>query len=508
MTRFPNRLIDKLQSLNINQHHKELFTLKTNELMVDFSRHALSQRQLIQLTEWLDREAFALKRDALFTDNLLNFTEKRAVNHVFTRDIDQQFPCAQNTLIRASTQRLTAFAERFERNELFGLAGEAITDLLTIGIGGSHLGADLVTDALSDFCRADLKTHYLTGTDPYTLHDTLSQLPAATTLVFVASKSWSTIETLWNYEKVKAWFLKEVGSNTYPQVIARQFFALTAQPDKALAAGFKPEHIFPITDAIGGRFSLWSAVGLPMRLRLGEKHFHALLSGAHAMDRHFKEQPLAENIPVILALLDFYYANCQNVQQRAVIPYTQRLRLLVNHLQQLEMESNGKSINDAGERVDYQTGLAVWGGVGPNSQHSFHQWFYQGTMCVPIDFIALKSSAAEADFDQLLLSQCLAQAKALWEGQKPLDTHAYQAITGGTPSTLLLLNTLNPRSLGELIALYEHKVFVIGLLTHTNPFDQFGVELGKSQGIVMLQAIKNDFKDLDPITKNILKNLC
>jgi len=509
MNSFSTLFIEKLQTLSPHWSKTEVFTLKTKNLTVDLSRHSLSYSHFMALTSWLEASGFQDERDRLFTDNTLNFTEQRAVSHVFLRDQDQQFACEQSSLLALSTKQQTDFANKFAQQAIKGLHGEAITDLLTIGIGGSHLGADLVTDALSDFCKPGLKNHYLTGTDPYALEDLLKILPVATTLVFVASKSFTTIETLWNFAKIQAWFLKEVGESLYPACFKNQFFAMTADMTKALAAGFRPEQVFTLTDAIGGRFSLWSAVGLPMRLSLGETHFQALLDGAHDMDQHFKEQALAENLPVLLGLVDLYYANCLNVQQRAVIPYTQRLRLLVNHLQQLEMESNGKSVNKNGERVNYQTGLAVWGGVGPNSQHSFHQWLYQGTMKVPIDFIAIKSGSLHPDFDQLLLSQCLAQAKALWEGQPltPPSILAPQVISGGTPSTLLLLNALNPRSLGELIALYEHKVFVMGLLTGTNAFDQFGVEAGKTQGVAMLSAVKGEITQMDAITINILNEM-
>lgn len=504
-----NAFIEQLHALPEALPSTEVFTIKTNELLVDLSRHYLNKTQLHALTTDLEQQGFHTQCQRLFTDNGLNFTEQRAVSHVFLRDANQAFPCRQASLFAQSTKQQTDFAQQFAAKAIKGIHEAGITDLLTIGIGGSHLGADLVTDALHDFCQPGLKNHYLTGSDPYALDDLLATLPAATTLVFVASKSFTTMETLENFTKVQAWFLQQVGAELYPACFQRQFFAMTANKSQALAMGFEPKHVFSLTDSIGGRFSLWSAVGLPMRLCLGETHYHALLEGAHAMDQHFNRQALSENLPVLLAILDLYYANRCDVQQRAVIPYTQRLRLLVNHLQQLEMESNGKSVHESGEVIDYHSGLAVWGGVGPNSQHSFHQWLYQGTRTVPIDFIALAGGSAHPDFDQLLLSQCLAQAKALWEGQAlaPPRILAPQVIRGGIPSTLLLLKTLNPRSLGELIALYEHKVFVIGLLTGTNAFDQFGVEAGKTQGVTMLAAIKGDITAMDPITQNILNEM-
>ena len=503
MTSLSKTLITQLHAIKPNCHHKQVFNLKTNDLAIDLSRHYLSHTQLKHLSHWLEAQEFKDQIKRLFTDNLLNFTENRAVSHVLLRD--DVHSCQQNLLLTALAKSQESFVKRFHAKEILGVTGLAITDILTIGIGGSHLGPDLVTDALQEFCQPDLKLHYLTGTDPYALKDTLTHLPALTTLVFVVSKSWSTVETQWNFSEVKTWFELQVGLVRYSDLAKQQFFAITANSVKAQADGFDLDHIFGMSDAIGGRFSLWSAVGLPMRLALGEFNFNELIAGAHAMDEHVKTQPIESNIPILLALLDLYYANSMNVQQRAVVPYTQRLRLLVNHLQQLEMESNGKSIDESGQSVDYRTGLAVWGGVGPNSQHSFHQWFYQGTFLVPIDFIALKGHALQPDFEQLLLSQCLAQAKVLWEGKDSINPH--QRIKGGKPSTLILLNRLNPRSLGELIALYEHKVFAMGLLTNTNAFDQFGVEAGKTQGVMMLEAMQSTLEKLDPITQSILKEL-
>ncbi len=484
----------QLHDLTIDLNHNELFTLTTTHWLVDLSRHYLSRKQLKQLTVWLEHHDFIQQKNQLFDDNILNFTENRPVNHVLLRDSQQIFSCSQHTAMAIDFNRQQIFVNHFhaEQNE--------ITDLLTIGIGGSHLGPNLITDALKEFCSTKLKTHYLTGTDPYELSAIFKQLNPKTTLVFVASKSFSTLETLWNYQQIKAWFELELASSA-----TKHFIAITNNQDKALSMGFLKEYIFSVPDSIGGRFSLWSAIGLAMRLSLGEAQYQALLAGAHAMDVHFKEQPLNTNIPVLLAILDLFYGNCLDVQQRAVIPYSHRLRLLVPHLQQVEMESNGKSVDIMGDTVPYRTGLAVWGGVGPNSQHSFHQWFYQGTVLTPIDFIALQGNSAYPDFEQLLLSQCLAQAKALWEGQS--SENAAQATQGGKPSTLFLSKSLNPRSLGELIALYEHKVFSSGLLTNTNTFDQFGVEAGKRQGIAMLAAINDAPSTLDPITENILNHL-
>ena len=468
-------------------------------MVFGLSRHYLNQSQLSYLSTWLEQHDFINQKAQLFTDNTLNFTEQRAVNHVFLRDSNQVFPSAQNAAMQAEIAKQNDFCQRFHKQPFMN-TGKKIRHLLTIGIGGSHLGSNLVIDALQEFCDKHLTNHYLTGTDPYQLNDVLKQIDPEATLVFVASKSFTTQETLWNYQKIKTWFEQKLGSTANSH-----FIAITNNQVKALCLGFLDEHIFSVPESIGGRFSLWSAIGLPMRLSLGETHYQALLAGAHAMDMHFKDRPLAQNIPVLLAILDLVYGNCLHVQQRAVIPYSQRLRLLTPHLQQVEMESNGKSVDQTGLSVTYQTGLAVFGGIGPNSQHSFHQWFYQGTFLTPIDFIAITGDSQHPDFEQLLFSQCLAQAKALWEGQK--GGESYQMTQGGKPSTMFLSKNLNPRSLGELIALYEHKVFSIGLLTGTNAFDQFGVEAGKKQSIAMLAAINEGAGYLDPITQHMLNQL-
>lgn len=480
-------LLTYLKTLPAKPKHQQAFSLKTSYLTVDLSRHYLNQRDLTHIGHWLEQRGFKQAIQALFEPNALNYTEQRSVDHVLLRQSpvdDKQHPWVQ----------------AFNQGHITGYNGQKITALLVLGIGGSHLGVQFVVDALQDYCRKDLDLYFLTGTDPDNLQDVLSKLQPASTLVFVSSKSWSTVETFSNLAYVKQWFIDHVGQEVFERMWAQQFLALTAHPAKAQADGFAEAHIFPFSEGIGGRFSLWSAIGLPMRLLLGEQHFQALLAGASDMDQHFKNQALAVNIPFLLALLDVYYGNCCQVQARAVVPYSQRLRLLVDHLQQLEMESNGKSINPQGQRIDYHTGLAVFGGVGPNCQHSFHQWFYQGTFGVPIDFLVIKRQSAYPNGDRLLIHQCLAQAKALWEGNQAQGSQ--QWVKGGQPSTVVILHGLTPHSIGQLIAVYEHKVFSLSLLTETNAFDQYGVELGKQQ----TQALSSPQASLDPITAQLLEN--
>lgn len=475
-------LLNQFANIHVPAKHQTEFCLKNQHIHLDLSKHYLDKGALHTLTTWLEQQDIKAKIEALFDDNQLNYSEGRSVDHTQMRD-----PHKLNAPTNHSAHKQKAFAESFEAQKIRGLRGQAITDLLVIGIGGSHLGVQFVADALQDVSRKDVSLHFLTGTEPLVFDDLMKILNPETTLVFTSTKSFSTLETLTNLEYVKNHFKQGLSDADFAQLVDTQFFALTAHPEKAQQVGFDDKQIFSLTDNIGGRFSLWSAIGLPMRLMLGEQHYQALIDGAYSMDMHFKQQPLTHNMPVMLALLDCYYGNQMDIQQRAVVAYSQRLKLLVEHLQQLEMESDGKSIGADRQMVPCRTGLAVWGGVGSNSQHSFHQFFYQGTSCIPLDMLIIDQYSSHTYYDDLLKLQCRAQAKALWQGNDKAGTFEY--VAGGKPSTIITLSQLTPSAIGELVAMYEHKVFMVGLLTGTNAFDQYGVELGKTMAKDMLSTI-------------------
>ena len=380
-----------------------------------------------------------------------------------------------------------------------GCSGRPVTDVVNIGIGGSDLGPRMVTTALRDFTSGGIRCHFVSNIDDADLATTLAELKPETTLFIVSSKSFSTLETLQNARAAKQWLAAVAERDSD---YARHFLAVTANPERAASFGIAADNILPMWDWVGGRYSLWSAVGLPIAFSLGMEGFNDLRDGAAAMDEHFRQAPLADNLPVLLGLLGIWYLNYHAAASHAVLPYLQRLELFPAYLQQLEMESNGKSVRTDGRAVDYATAPVIWGAVETNGQHSFHQLLHQGTRFIPVDFITALAPAAGDDRHAWLLANCLAQARALMIGksaeaarrelleQGVSDAEAarlapHKALPGNRPSSLLLLDRLDPRHLGALIALYEHKVYVQSVFWGINAFDQYGVELGKvmSEGI-------------------------
>jgi glucose-6-phosphate isomerase len=333
------------------------------------------------------------------------------------------------------------------------------TDIVNIGIGGPDLGPVLVTDALTSYQSEKLQCHFISNVDPEQINTLFKKLDPKMTLFIVSSKSFNTLETLTNAQIAKDW-----------SGIKENFLAVTAEAERAITFGILPENIFTIWDWVGGRYSVWSAVGLPIAIMIGMDQFREFLAGAHSMDHHFQSTPFEKNMPVISALVGIWYINFWNAHTQAIIPYTNALQYLPAYLQQLDMESNGKSVRKDGTPVDYDTGPIIWGGVGCNSQHAFHQLLYQGTRFVPIDFIASRDK-------EFLLASCLSQAQALLQGKT--EKESYKTISGNHPCNLLTCEQLTPFALGALLALYEHKVFVQGAIWGINSFDQWGVELGK-----------------------------
>ena len=368
------------------------------------------------------------------------------------------------------------FVDQLHSGNIKGYSGKPIATVINIGIGGSDLGPRLATTALADFAVADIAIHFASNVDIRDINSAFEKSDPETTLFIISSKSFTTRETLLNAETAIRW-LRENGCNA-PD---KHLLAVTANHNAAKAFGVKDENIFHIWKWVGGRYSLWSAIGLPIAIRIGMDHFHDFLEGASAMDQHFCEQPLEKNLPVILALIDIWYINFFHAETLAIFPYDHSLSMLPAYIGQLIMESNGKQIDTDDNRIEYSTSPIIWGGIGSNAQHAYFQCLHQGTHMIPVDFIvSLKSSLENKRHHQELIANCLAQSETLMNGNTASTESPYKNIPGNHPSTTILLDVLSPTALGSLLCLYEHRCFVQGQLWNINPFDQWGVELGKS----------------------------
>jgi len=469
----------------------EAFQVTLPGLHADFSRHLITLETLALLTRLAEASQFERQRAELFEGAALNNTEGRAALHTLLRAAHDDVPAGlkeQAAQVAATFARLKSFTQQARSG--------AYTDVLSIGIGGSHLGPELAVQALAPLKGQKLRVHFLSNVDPMQAARLLAGLDPKRTLAIVTSKTFTTQETLANARAVRAWLAGALGE----AAVSEHFAAVTAAPEKAREFGIAAEQVFDFWDWVGGRYSLWSAVGLPIALAHGFETFQSLLKGAARMDRHFREAPVDRNLPVVLGLLGVWYVNFWQAASRAVIPYRQDLRLLVPYLQQLEMESLGKSTRRGGEIVDYATGPVVWGDTGTNGQHAFFQLLHQGTGLVPVDFIAvLEDGSGNRPQRDMLLANCFAQAEALLRGRSPDEARLaagsetlapHKRFPGNRPSTLLLLDRLDAESLGMLIALYEHRTFVQSCIWGINPFDQMGVELGKQLADKVLHALQ------------------
>jgi glucose-6-phosphate isomerase len=476
----------------------ERYSLSAAGLFLDYSKNRIDGRSLDLLTALARARGLEAARAAMFAGRRINSTEDRAVLHVALRnraatpiEVDGEDVMSR---VREVLARMGNFAEAVRSGKWTGYTGAAITDVVNIGIGGSDLGPAMVCQALAGHGHPRLAMHFVSNVDGDHLAGVLARVNPARTLVIVASKTFTTIETMTNAASARAWFLAGGAAETD---IPRHFVAVSTNAAKVAEFGIDPANMFGFWDWVGGRYSLWSAVGLPIALQVGREGFGVLLDGAHAMDRHFAEAPLEANMPVILGLLGVWYRGFFGAASLCVAPYAQALARLPAYLQQLEMESNGKSVTRDGVPVDTPTCPVIWGEPGTNGQHAFFQLLHQGTDLIPVDFIApLAASHGLPGHHRLLLANCIAQSKALMVGKTADEVRAELAVQGmagealeaqvphrvfpgNRPSNTLLLPELSPRALGALIALYEHKVFVQSVIWGINAFDQWGVELGK-----------------------------
>ena len=486
----------------------ERFSMSTSGIFLDYSKNLLST-QTRDLLVGLAREAGLQEAiEALFNGERVNASEGRPALHTALRRPIGDCVRVDGVNVMPDVHRvlnqMTDIVGRIHSNLWRGYSEKAITDVVNIGIGGSFLGPQLVSEALLPFTQHGVRCHYLANIDGSEFHELAAKLNAETTLFIVSSKSFGTLETLKNAQAARTWYLARGGTE---EKLYRHFIAVTSNNQAAIEFGIREKNIFPMWDWVGGRYSLWSAIGLPIALAIGMSNFKELLSGAYSMDTHFRSTPFEKNMPVLLALLGVWYGNFWGAQSHAILPYDHYLRNITKHLQQLDMESNGKSVLQDGTPVKTDTGPVIWGGVGCNGQHAYHQLLHQGRLLVPADFIVpVNSYNPLSDHHQWLFANCLSQAQALMQGKTREEAEAelrargmpeaevqrlapHKVIPGNRPSNILVMNRIAPFELGALVALYEHKVFVQSAIWGINAFDQWGVELGKEMGKEVYQRL-------------------
>ncbi len=455
-----------------NPNRAERFKIEWQDFYVDYSKNRITEKTISLLFKLAEEVKLKEAITQQFSGEKINETENRAVLHTALRDFDNMKP-----EVKAALQKIKLFSEKIISGNHKGYTGKAITDIVNIGIGGSHLGPEMVTEALQ-FYRNHIKIHFIANIDGDDVTEKLNKLNPETTLFIVVSKSFTTQETIANASVVREWFLKKGAEND----IQKHFVAVSANEKGAKEFGISEDNIFPMQDWVGGRFSLWSSVGLSVCCAVGFKNFEELLKGAFEMDNHFKKEDFEKNIPVVLALLSIWYNNFFKAESEAVVAYSQYLNKLVPYLQQAVMESNGKSVDRNGEKVNYQTGTIVWGNVGSNSQHAYFQLLHQGTKLIPTDFIGFSEPLHDnIENHNILMANFFAQTEALCEGtyNKKVE-NPFKYFEGNKPTNTILIKKLTPKNLGSLIALYEHKLFVQGIIWNIFSFDQWGVELGKT----------------------------
>ena len=529
-------LAEKMQDMHLNQLFEqqndrfEQFSLGCDDLTFDYSKHRVNQDIIQSLVAWAEAKDLKEWIKQLFSQELINYTEQRAAMHWALRLPKNTVQFSELSMqVNEQLDRMFRLVEKIHAGQYRGVTGEVIQDVVNIGVGGSDLGPLMVTHALSDFkvpTAKPLDVHFVSTMDGSQLSDLLHQLRPETTLFIISSKSFGTIDTLSNAETARLWLEKALGDRYC--VLKSHFIGVSTKPERMTEWGIHPDNQLLLWDWVGGRYSLWSCIGLPIALKVGVEGFQELLAGAYLIDQHFRQTPFHENVPVMMGLLGAWNTNYLNMQTHAVLPYDGRLKYFASYLQQLEMESNGKSIQRDNHKVESGTCPIVWGEVGPNAQHAFYQLLHQGTHAVSCDFIApiqrynanhftyVENAEALIEQHHLALSNCLAQSRLLAFGNQALDQKElenlpiYKQYTGNQPSSTFLIKELNPKTLGMLIALYEHKVFVQSVLWNINPFDQWGVEKGKeiaNQILPILNGQQQETTHLDASTRGLIELL-
>ncbi|MFP6289741.1 glucose-6-phosphate isomerase [Helicobacter pylori] len=502
------------------------YFVQLESLSLDYSKNRLNDTTLKLLFELAKDCSLKEKIEAMFKGEKINTTEKRAVLHTALRSLNDTEILLDNMevlkSVRSVLKRMRAFSDSVRSGKRLGYTNQVITDIVNIGIGGSDLGALMVCTALKRYGHPRLKMHFVSNVDGTQILDVLEKINPTSTLFIVASKTFSTQETLTNALTARKWFVERSGDEKH---IAKHFVAVSTNKEAVQQFGIDEHNMFEFWDFVGGRYSLWSAIGLSIMIYLGKKNFNALLKGAYLMDEHFRNAPFESNLPVLMGLIGVWYINFFQSKSHLIAPYDQYLRHFPKFIQQLDMESNGKRISKKGEIIPYDTCPVVWGDMGINAQHAFFQLLHQGTHLIPIDFIASLDKKPNAKgHHEILFSNVLAQAQAFMKGKsyeealgellsKGLDKDEakdlahHRVFFGNRPSNILLLEKISPSNIGALVALYEHKVFVQGVIWDINSFDQWGVELGKELAVPILQELEGHKSNayFDSSTKHLIE---
>jgi glucose-6-phosphate isomerase len=470
------------------------FSVEWEDLFLDFTKNRISQSTLNLLIKLCHESDLKNNIECYFNGVVINETEKRSVLHTALRSQKNESE-EIDKVVNDIRQKIINIADKVINGDKTGYTGKKFTDVVNIGIGGSHLGQEMVVEGLSPFSQ-NIKTHFVSNIDPDYTAKVLEKLNPETTLFIIVSKSFNTIETINNANKIKDWFI----GKTNVKSIQDHFIAVSNNISAPKDFGVDANNILPIPEWVGGRFSLWGSAGLIIAITLGSENYRQLLNGANSMDKHFRESDFEKNIPVLLALISIWYNNFFKCQTEAIIPYSELLNKLPGYLQQASMESNGKGTDRNNQKVNYETGGIIWGATGTNAQHSFFQLLHQGTKLIPCDFIAFQNPLSEdAEQHKILTANFLAQTNALMSGNKTKES--YKNIEGNKPSNSLFINSLTPYNLGMLTALYENKIFTVGSILNIFSFDQWGVELGKS---IAKGILDGNTDSLDVSTKNLL----
>ena len=499
------------------------YTIRLGDVLLDYSKNRVNGRTMAYLCDLAEECQLADAIEKMFTGEAINATENRAVLHTALRN-------RSNTPVLVNGQdvmpdinevlaKMKTFSERVRSGAWKGYTGKAITDLVNIGIGGSDLGPVMVTEALKSYAKAELNVHFVSNVDGTHIAETLAKLNPETTLFMIASKTFTTQETMANAHSARHWFLKAAKDNA---LVAKHFVAISTNAAEVEKFGIDTQNMFGFWDWVGGRYSLWSAIGLSIACYVGFANFEQLLQGAHDMDNHFRTTRFEKNMPVILALLGIWYNNFFDAQTHAILPYDQYLHRFAAYFQQGDMESNGKYVNRAGDKVNYQTGPVIWGEPGTNGQHAFYQLIHQGTKLIPADFIApAQSHNPLGEHHKILLANFFAQTEALMNGKTQAEVVAelsqksdaeikklapFKVFEGNRPTNSILVKKITPKVLGSLVAMYEHKIFVQGIIWNVFSFDQWGVELGKQLANKIYPELQNDWpiNDHDSSTNGLI----
>lgn len=503
------------------------YQLEACGIALDYSKNLIDEERWAALQQLAQQSDIISLRQRMLAGDAINHTEQRSVGHMQLRLPDAALQQLTDQALVADIlhcrEKMTALVNQLQQGQYLGYTGKVITDLIWVGIGGSLLGPQMACEALRPFTKSPVNIHFAGNIDGAVVHDICQALDPQTSLVVVASKSFGTEETRQNALSLRQWF---TDSGADQAAIALHFWATSSNSTAAAEFGIVPEHILPMWDWVGGRYSIWSAIGLPLALQLGMEQFNQFLAGAHAMDLHFQHADLSNNMPVTLALLGVWYINGMNCQSQALLPYNHYLRLLPSYVQQLDMESNGKQVDHHGHPLSCATAPVIWGDAGTNGQHAYHQLLHQSQQVIPADFIlAATPQHQHADHQLRLAAHCFAQTQALMQGktvteateeclqqgmdpQQAASLAPHKASPGNKPSNTLMLPELSPYYLGALLALYEHKVFCQGALWQINSFDQWGVELGKQlSGPIYETLCEASHLEFDGSTNQLIKRL-